>query len=578
VTSQVVVPVGPNYAPTISAKYVSPVAVGLPYQFNVTADDSNAPDKTRWRFTWDWGDGSPLDVTTSPTAWHTYGFKKTYDYTVSVNDMSLLPNHNVSATNSIRVASPSNVAPEINPGTFMVSPLAIVQGDSIDMQVDVRDWDQDPLYVDFELYIGTDLYDVEEVITPSKKTAWTTVTASYVFDLEAPIETFSVWLNVSDGQEWLYDGTIYDVVVSLGNKPPTVALLPLLNLTKGSAHTFDVVWSDINGDPCTFWWDFGDGNYSALEHPSKAYATSTTSQQYSVSVNDGTGLAGHNVTRVGYAAVNTKPVIDFFPPQSLLGGESGTVTVIGSDEDDMTVNFVWNWGDGTPWDTTVGIPEAEHTYPVPAGSSQNYTVTLYMNDLYVDADGVSHNVSKTTTVTVGPAKFTKSITAGWNFIVVPLVGAGYKASMLGLEKNDIVAQWNPASKSYDKTYIVGVSPGPLDFVLAPSSGYWVFADSNETVDWVGASPTGMTFSRTVTTPAGGGWVNIGLHTTSTTWKASKFLTMWSGSNFSLVAMYNPATKQYKTYIKNVIPSDYYLVPGWAIWILVDGSGTLTYTA
>jgi hypothetical protein len=222
-----------------------------------------------------------------------------------------------------------------------------------------------------------------------------------------------------------------------------------------------------------------------------------------------------------------------------------------------THTFAWN---ESSWNTTIVFATAG-------------AYSLVSQDQYFYLD-----VTDTYSFTVLPT-FALPIYAGWNFITVPRAGWGYKAGNLTLEKGDIVASWNPLTKTYDKTFIVGVSPAPLDFVLATSTGYWVFADSNETVYLFGADPTGTVYTRSVSTPVGGGWVNIGLTSLKTTWKASNIaLTMWSGSNMTLVAMYNPVTKVYKTYIKGVPPSDYTLVPGYAVWCLVDGSGTLTYTA
>jgi len=73
-------------------------------------------------------------------------------------------------------------------------------------------------------------------------------------------------------------------------------------------------------------------------------------------------------------------------------------------------------------------------------------------------------------------------------------------------------------------------------------------------------------------------VAIGLQTLDANWWASDIISMWSGSNITLIAMYDAVTKEYRTYINGVPPSDFTLVPGWAVWIFVDGSGTLTYTS
>ena len=165
---------------------------------------------------------------------------------------------------------------------------------------------------------------------------------------------------------------------------------------------------------------------------------------------------------------------------------------------------------------------------------------------------------------------------GWNFITVPTVGFAYTAGTLGLQKMDIVVSWNPLTKAYDKTFIVGVSPPPLDFAILPSTGYWILAGAYETLPLNGMIPI-TTQTRTVTVPSGGGWVNLGFNTLNTTWKASMVPGMYSGGNVTMVAWYNATSGTYKTYIKGIPQSDFTLIPGQAYWIMCTASGTLTYT-
>jgi hypothetical protein len=174
-----------------------------------------------------------------------------------------------------------------------------------------------------------------------------------------------------------------------------------------------------------------------------------------------------------------------------------------------------------------------------------------------------------------PPQFDLSIVIGWNFVAVPPVGYGYKASTLGLQTGDIVSGWSPATQTYNQSFVVGVSPLLLDFAIAPSTGYWIYATSNETLHLLGDVPT-TTQTRSITLPATGGWVMIGFSSVNTSRHASDIPAMYTGGNITIVASYDTATKSYTTYVVGVPPLDFLLTPGKAYWVLCSLSGTLTY--
>jgi PKD repeat protein len=340
------------------------------------------------------------------------------------------------------------------------------------------------------------------------------------------------------------------------------------------AHTYGVTASDPDGDQLTYWWTFTEGTLwtnSSFQNPVYTYNTMQSSLGYSVSVSD--GLAGHNITRTGYLTANMAPTIHSTPGSTVTDiGLSNSFSVSAWDDDDnLTLNYIWDFGDGSPWSTTVGIPSASHTF----SAVGNYSVMVFVDDLFVDMDGVPHNIS-TTLSTVRVYTTHLNLVVGWNLVTLPPIGNGYKAGNMGLLPGDVVSGYNPATKTYDKNFIVGVSPPPLDFAIAGSTGYWINVKVNETLHLYGTVPT-TTQTRTITLPAGGGWFILGLNTMKTTLKASNIPAMYSGGSIVTVAAYNPATGAYKSYIAGVPPTDYALVPAQAYWCYANASGTLTYT-
>jgi hypothetical protein len=181
------------------------------------------------------------------------------------------------------------------------------------------------------------------------------------------------------------------------------------------------------------------------------------------------------------------------------------------------------------------------------------------------------------TMTVPRVEFELNLVRGWNLISIPLVNDNLNASNIGLEDLSVVVSWNPLKKTYDKTFIVGVSPPTADFYFSDSSGYWIYVAVDQTLVLTGQAPTGVQ-TRVVEVPAGGGWVDIGLKSLKTTWKASMIPSMFSGGSVVVVAMYDPITKTYKTYIPGFPPSDFYLIPGRGYEVYVTGSGIFSYVS
>ena len=173
--------------------------------------------------------------------------------------------------------------------------------------------------------------------------------------------------------------------------------------------------------------------------------------------------------------------------------------------------------------------------------------------------------------------FAISLVKGWNFVSIPTTGFAYNASTLGLLPGDIVSGWNPATQTYDKNYVVGLSPPIKDFAVADSTGYMIFASADEKILLDGSIPTVKQY-RLISVPAKGGWVTLGLESLSTAKYASDIPKMFSTSGgVTMVISHNPATGAYKAYIPGMAITDFALVPGQAYWMRCAINGVLAYT-
>ena len=175
-----------------------------------------------------------------------------------------------------------------------------------------------------------------------------------------------------------------------------------------------------------------------------------------------------------------------------------------------------------------------------------------------------------------PELLTLNLAAGWNMISLPFAGTDYMASTLGLRLGDLVVGWNSSTQSYDRTYIVGLSPQTADFQIVWAMGYWVYASAAIPLALHGNLPTG-TREIVIDVPEGGGWAMLGLATLRTDLHASDIPEMANISGIiSLVAYFDPLTGVYRSYIVGLPITDYPLVPGRAYWCYIAGDVTLTF--
>jgi hypothetical protein len=288
---------------------------------------------------------------------------------------------------------------------------------------------------------------------------------------------------------------------------------------------------------------------------------------------DLTGLVGHNVSSTGVVSVggmNHPPSIESFWATSIAPTvyQSVIFTCTASDEDNDVLNITFDFGDGTTFSAIVTSNpvvnlSTSHAYSAPGTYYAYATATDYISSPVISAPIV---------MAVSPWKL--HLVAGWNLISLPFVNHSYTAQTMGLMTGDVVIGWNSASRSYDRTCIVGISPPSTDFPIEDSTGYWIHTSMTRDITIIGSLPP-ATMTRSVTVPAGGGWVLMGFAGLSTQRHASNVPAWYSGGSVSVVVRYVPGII-YQTYIPGLPFSDFTLVPGEGYWVYVTASGTFTY--
>lgn len=243
-------------------------------------------------------------------------------------------------------------------------------------------------------------------------------------------------------------------------------------------------------------------------------------------------------------------------------------------------------GDAIVWNESRWDP-IQNVYSVDANEFLNgWNIGDILNVTAVNSASIGWNETPLTDnsygydqidVTLNAEKFTMNLVTGWNFVSLPIVCSGYKASTIGLNLGDTVSEWNSTAKSY-RNYIVGIPVN--DFAINPGTGYEINVPSGtRTLVFYGITPTASQ-SKTITVPADGGWATVGFLGQNATRHASDIPAMYSvPGNITMVSTWNPVKRVFTNWL-SIIPSshDFVLTPGLAYWIHVSASGTLTYEA
>jgi ABC-type transport system substrate-binding protein/PKD repeat protein len=545
-----------NYAPSGVDFTYSPSNPdsGTVVFLNATATDSNGDPMS---FNWDFGDGYTAmgqQVTHQFT-----GGAPSYTATLSVDD-----GHLGTGNRPVNKSHLVPVTPNSPPSCSVPSYPHVVWKTWTNFSVTSTDSDSRDHHR-YTWYWG----DGSCNVTYDQKWAYYSYPrkASYVLTVYVDDLTGLPGHNVSGLNNVLVTGTnTAPAIVSFTVNTNSPSVGELVNFT-GSA-------TDADGDRLLYTFDFGDGNIvylTGLSSPSVplelsmdyAYSAPGTYSAY-LYVTDNYSVPLSSSPQIMDAAITNSPpdVGTTLSDIRVSSGFSLSFSVIASDPDGDTLHYTWDFGDYTP--LVIG-QSADHTY----ASDGDYVYRVYVDDM---TGFVGHNVTIFAWAYVHV--FELSLVAGWNFVTVPYVGYGYKASTIGLLPGDTISGYNPATKTY-QTYIVG-GPPPTDFTIAGSTGYWIHTSSAETLHLNGTISL-TTQNRSITIPAGGGWFIAGFNTLKTTVKTSNVAAMYSGGSLLLIASYNATTRTFKTYIVGgPPPTDFSLVPGQAYWCYVSGSGWLSY--
>ncbi len=266
----------------------------------------------------------------------------------------------------------------------------------------------------------------------------------------APSHTYTkpgmylVWVEYYDttSNSWqFFDYAHIHVVATTppANPPVAHASASATSLEIGSAITLDANGSKSqDGSPLTYTWDFNDGTRASGVNVSHQYVLpGKTLVQLTVA--DGRGAKAVDTLNLVIVPTNGLPTAAVVPSATNIA-PGGAVSFDASQShppnilpNDRIVKFVWDFGDGTPAQTTTD-PTISHTY----AQAGTYTVTLQAYD--------EQDAAGTTTVSIRVGSGSGSGGGSWPFIGFAIIGlvalavAGYFAVQAQRRRNALIAQ------------------------------------------------------------------------------------------------------------------------------------------
>jgi PKD repeat protein len=368
-TATVTVTVNPNNVAPSVAISATPAFGKAPSTVTFTSTVSDS-DGTIASLVWNFGDGSPTSTDPNPV--------KTYGTGVFIATLTVTDDDGATTTRSVEIRSLPNIAPEAAASatpTVGRAPAAIQLSSAGS--------------VDFDGTIASYSWDFGDGSPNSSSPNPTKVYA---------VGTYTATLTVTDNEGATDTATVQ--VQSVVNQAPTAVANATptginnkapFTVEFSSAGSVDNDCAVVNSCPgLTYNWNFGDGSPASTQaNPTHVY---TTAGVYSatLTVSDSEGATDVKSVSVSVAAPNVLPVpvlgastTDGRAPLAVDFTSAGSV-----DGDGSIVSYLWDFGDGSPVETT---PDASHTY-----GPGTFTATLTVTD----DDGASVTTSQTITSTV----------------------------------------------------------------------------------------------------------------------------------------------------------------------------------
>ena len=369
-------------APT-AAFTSSPATVAAPgatVNFNASASAPGASGGTIADYSWNFGDGTPVDDTGgTATASHAYTLPGTYTITLT-------------ATDDLGVSATTTELITIDAPTAAFTPSATVSAPGATVSFDASgSTDPEGTITDYNWNLGH--YSVDTGSTPSLQHQF--------WHRGVRTVTLTVTNNFGQTSTATHTVTIDD--------PPTAAFTssPATVAAPGATVSFNASASApgaSGGTIADYSWNFGDGtpvdDTSGTAAATHAYASPGI---YTVTLT-ATDDLGVTDTATEQLTVDAPAAAFTTSPSTPAPGSSATFDASGSTDPEGTItDYSWNFGDGSPVQDAGATAAVQHTY----ATRGTYNATLTVTNSF----GQTSTTTRTVTIDDPPtAAFTPSAT------------------------------------------------------------------------------------------------------------------------------------------------------------------------
>ncbi len=343
-----------NAAPTVSLAGTAG-AEGSSTTLVATASDPGTLDALT--YTWNFGDGQEA-TTNVPTVSHVWATDGAFTASVTVSDGEL-------SAQSTATATIANVAPTLS------LPQAVVTLEGLETRIAGVAFDP-----------GADdlvwTWDFADELPTLGGTGLSLIRQEFPDD-----GVYRVTVIVSDGQATATG----EVVIEVRNVPPVLDGPQNVSGNEGQGIAFSAAATDVEADPLTYTWDFGDGQQATGATVEHTYADNGT-YSVSVTVDDGDGGVAQN--RRTATIANLAPTLaNALEAVTADEGQLLNLAITVFEQSNDTVEVCWNFGDGNPAECGTGLEEVAHTW----ADDGTYTLQVTLTD--DDGDSSSHEASVT---------------------------------------------------------------------------------------------------------------------------------------------------------------------------------------
>jgi PKD repeat protein len=345
----------------------SVAAPGATVNFDASASAPGASGGTINDYSWNFGDGTPVDDTSATAAAsHAYATPGTYTVTLTTTDDLGVTG---TTTEQITVDAPT--------AAFTISPNTPAPGSSVSFDAS-GSTDPEGTITDYRWNLGND-YSVDTGSSPSlQRWFW-----------HRGVRTVTLTVRNNHGQTSTVTHTLTiddPPTAAFTSSPPSVA-------APGATVNFDASASAPGASGGTindYSWNFGDGtpvdDTSATAAASHAYATPGT-YTVTLTTTDDLGVTGTTTEQITVDAPTAAFTIS---PNTPAPGSSVSFDASGSTDPEGTIgDYSWNFGDGTPVQDAGGGAAVQHTF----ASRGSYTVALTVTNNYGQTSTSTHAVT-----------------------------------------------------------------------------------------------------------------------------------------------------------------------------------------